>query len=95
MLCLVDLFYRVVEIEGKAGKHPTFSSFSKHSNEEKNVIGKRATVDVPVQRDANITMCPAISTDGLLLHKPLIGPYNTARLLAFLHDLYGRVVLGE
>lgn len=25
------------------------------------VIGKRATVDVPGQRGANITMCPAIS----------------------------------
>ncbi|KAL3969266.1 beta-galactoside alpha-2,3-sialyltransferase (sialyltransferase 4A) [Sarotherodon galilaeus] len=25
--------------------------------------------------------------------RPLIGPYNTERLLAFLHDLYGRVVL--
>ena len=59
----------------------------------RNVIGKRATVDG--QRGANITMCAAISTDGLLLNKSLIGPYNTDRLLAFLHDLYGRVVVGE
>ena len=36
-----------------------------------------------------------ISTDGLLLQKPLIGPYNTEHLLAFLHDLYERVVLVE
>ena len=56
------------------------------------MIGKKATVDVPGQRGANITMCSAISTDGLLLHKPLIGPYKTKRLFAFLHDLYGRVV---
>ena len=58
-------------------------------------MGKRATVDVPGQRGANITMCAAISSDGFLLHKPLIGPYNTERLISFLDDLYGRVVPGE
>ncbi|MCI4378791.1 hypothetical protein PGIGA_G00220210 [Pangasianodon gigas] len=43
----------------------------------RNLIGRRGTVDVPGQRRANITMCGAISDDGLLLHKPLIRPYNT------------------
>jgi hypothetical protein len=52
-------------------------------------------VDVPSQRGANITMCAAISSDRFLLHKPLIGPYNTERLISFLGDLYGRVVPGE
>ena len=61
----------------------------------RNVIGKRATVDVPGQKGANITRCAAISSDGLLLHKLLIGPYNTERLITFLDDLYGRVVPGE
>ena len=43
----------------------------------RNVIGQRATVDVPGQRGANITMCAVLFNDGLLLHKPLISPYNT------------------
>ena len=59
------------------------------------MIGKRASVDVLGQRGANITMCAAISSDGLLLHKLLIGPYNTELLISFLGDLYGRVVPGE
>ena len=61
----------------------------------RNVIGKSATVDVPGQRGANITMSAAISSDGLLLHKSLIGPYNTEHLISFLDDLCGRVVSGE
>ena len=61
----------------------------------RNVIGKRTTVDVPGQRGDNITMCAPISSDGWLLHKLLIGPYNTERLISFLGDLYGRVVPGE
>ncbi len=61
----------------------------------RNVIGKRATVDVPGQRGANITICAAISTEGVLLHKPLIGPYNSEHLLLFLDELYWRVVPGE
>ncbi len=60
----------------------------------RNVIRKRATVDIPGQRGANITKCAAISTDGVLLHKPLIGPYNTEHLLWFLDELYGKVVQG-
>jgi hypothetical protein len=47
----------------------------------RNVIGKRASVDVLGQRGSNITMCAAISSDGWLLHKPLIGTYNTERLI--------------
>lgn len=43
----------------------------------RNLIERRVIVDVQGQRGANITMCAAISDDGLLLHKPLPGPYNT------------------
>ncbi len=42
----------------------------------RNVTGQRATVDVPGQGEANITMCAALSSDGLLLYKPLTGSYN-------------------
>lgn len=37
---------------------------------------------------ANIIMCAALSSDGLLLHRPLIGPYNTDRLISFLDVLH-------
>ena len=52
----------------------------------RNVIGQRAAVDVPGQGGANITMCAALRNNGLLLHKPLIGPYNTERLIYFLDE---------
>ncbi|KAJ8339128.1 hypothetical protein SKAU_G00359140 [Synaphobranchus kaupii] len=57
-----------------------------------NITGKRATVDAPGQRGANITMCAAISENGLVLHTCRIGPYNTERLLLFLEELYRRLV---
>ena len=58
-------------------------------------MGQRATVDVPGQRGANITMYAALSNDGLLLHKPLIGPLNTERLIYFLDDLNNQLVPAE
>ena len=44
---------------------------------------ERATVDVPGQKGANITMCAAIANAGLLLQRCHAGPYNT-----FLNDLH-------
>ena len=67
-------------------------NLAKRRRRGRNVIGKRATVDVPGQRGANITMCAAISNAGSLLHKCQVGPYNTERLLAFLDDLHQRLV---
>ncbi|XP_051570452.1 uncharacterized protein LOC127450403 isoform X1 [Myxocyprinus asiaticus] len=54
----------------------------------RNIIGHQATVDVPGQRGGNITMCAAICGNGVLSHIPIIGPYNTQRLLKFLETLY-------
>nr|XP_015832862.2 uncharacterized protein LOC107397388 [Nothobranchius furzeri] len=92
---------RVMEIESMQTHHifiyvdEAGFNLAKTRRRGRNVIGKSTTVNVPGQRGANITMCAAISTDGLLLHRPVTGPYNTGWLLAILHDLYGRVVLGE
>lgn len=36
-----------------------------------------------------------VSSDGLLSLKPLIGPYNTERLISFLDDLRNRLVNAE
>ncbi len=43
----------------------------------RNLIGHRATVNVPGQRRGNITMCAAILTTGVVAHHAVFGPYNT------------------
>lgn len=57
-----------------------------------NIIGHRATVDVPGQRGGNITMCAAISENGVATHIPTLGPYNTQKLLFFLDHLYSDLI---
>lgn len=54
----------------------------------RNIIGHRATADVPGQRGGNITMCAAISENGVATHIPSLGPYNTQKLLIFLDRLH-------
>ncbi|XP_016313101.1 uncharacterized protein LOC107666353 [Sinocyclocheilus anshuiensis] len=63
-------------------------NLSKGRRRGRNLIGHRATTDTPGQRGANITMCAAISENGVSTHIPHIGPYNTQLLLAFLNTLY-------
>ncbi len=46
----------------------------------------------PGQRGANITMCAAISENGVSAHIPHIGPYNTQLLLVFLNTLYSDLI---
>ena len=53
----------------------------------RNVIGQRATIQVPGQLGANITMCAAISEDGVVGRSPRIGSYNAALLVGFLDEL--------
>ncbi|XP_042589280.1 uncharacterized protein LOC122138774 [Cyprinus carpio] len=53
----------------------------------RNFIGQRATIQVPGQCGANITMCAAISEDGVVGRRPHIGPYNAALLVTFLDEL--------
>ena len=64
-------------------------NLTKRRRPGRNIIGHRATVDVPGQRGGNITMCAAISVNGVLTHIPMIGPYNTQRLVTFLDTLQG------
>ncbi len=63
-------------------------NLTKRRRRGQNIIGHRATVDVPGQRGRNITMGAAISENGVLTHIPIIGPYNTERLVTFLDTLY-------
>ncbi|RXN16694.1 hypothetical protein ROHU_008251 [Labeo rohita] len=73
---------RIMEFEAEAG-----FNLCKVRRCGRNIIGQRATVTVPGQRGANITMCAAISNDGVLCHIPTIGPYNTECLITFLDAL--------
>lgn len=57
-----------------------------------NIIGQRAVVDVPGQRGGNITMCAAISENGMATHIPSLGPYNSQKLLIFLGPPYTDLV---
>lgn len=49
----------------------------------RNLIGQRATIQVPGQRGGNISMCAAISEDGVVGCRPVLGSYNTEHLIVF------------
>lgn len=89
---------RILELEAREPLH-TFIyideagfNLAKGRRRGRNIIGQRATTDVPGQRGGNITMCAAISDNGVLTHIPLLGPYNTQHLLTFLDTLYRDIV---
>ncbi|KAK0133843.1 hypothetical protein N1851_030625 [Merluccius polli] len=80
---------RIMELEAEGHIHLFLwmklgFNLTKVRRRGRNIIGHRATVTVPGQRGANITMCAAISNDGVLCHIPTVGPYNTERLITFL-----------
>lgn len=58
----------------------------------RNVIGQRAITNVPGQRGGNITMCAAITQNGVLHHNATLGPYNTGHMLTFLDAIYTMLV---
>ncbi|XP_029553540.1 uncharacterized protein LOC115152827 [Salmo trutta] len=62
-------------------------NLAKTSRRGQNFIGQRATIQVPGQRGVNITMCVAISEDGVVRRRPRIGSYNAALLVTFLDEL--------
>ncbi len=89
---------RVLELEAREPLH-TFIyldeagfNLAKGRRRGRNRIGQRATIDVPGQRGGNITMCAAISENGVLTHIPHLGPYNTQHLLTFLDTLYRDII---
>lgn len=70
-------------------------NLTKRRRRGRNIIGQRAIVQVPGQRGGNITMCAAMSYQGVLHRHATLGPYNTQHLLTFLDGLrqvlFGRV----
>ncbi|XP_027008009.2 uncharacterized protein LOC113646166 [Tachysurus fulvidraco] len=57
----------------------------------RNIVGQRAVVNVPGQRGGNITLCAAISVQGVLHHHATLGPYNTGQIIVFLDALHAVV----
>ena len=51
------------------------------------LIGQRATVQVPGLSGGNISMCAAISEDGVVGRRSLFGSYNAAHLNVFLNEI--------
>ncbi|XP_041947824.1 uncharacterized protein LOC121708924 [Alosa sapidissima] len=61
----------------------------------RNIIGQRAILNVPGQRGGNITMCAAITNNGVLHHHATLGPYNTAHIITFLDAIHRILVPGQ
>ncbi|XP_041759173.1 uncharacterized protein LOC121586508 [Coregonus clupeaformis] len=53
----------------------------------RNLIGQRATAQVPGKHGGNISICTAISEDGVVERRPLLGSYNAAHLIVFLNEI--------
>lgn len=91
LFCLVQ---RVMELEADAMGHEQLFvdeagfNLTKTRRRGRNIIGHRATINVPGQRGGNITMCAAISQNGVVHHHATLGPYNTAHIITFLDTLH-------
>ncbi|XP_044040386.1 uncharacterized protein LOC122870302 [Siniperca chuatsi] len=53
----------------------------------RNIIGQRAAVQAPGQRGGNMSMCAAISEDGVVGRRPSLSSYNAAHLIEFLNEI--------
>ena len=67
-------------------------NLSKTRRRGRNIIGQRAIVQVPGQRGGNISLCAAISLQGLLHHQTKLGPFNTEHIIQFLDALHDAAV---
>ena len=63
-------------------------NLTKTRHRGRNVIGQRAITNVPGQCGDNITVCAAITQNGVLHHNDTLGPYNTGHILTFLDTIY-------
>ncbi|XP_045579092.1 uncharacterized protein isoform X4 [Salmo salar] len=89
---------RVMELEADVVHHELIYvdeagfNLAKTRRRGRNIIGHRAIINVPGQRGGNITMCAAISQNGVLHHHAILGPYNTAHIITFLDTLHNRLI---
>ena len=52
------------------------------------IVGHGAIINVPGQRGGNITLCSAITQNGVLLRHTSMGPYSTPHILTFFDRLH-------
>ncbi len=57
----------------------------------RNIFGHCAIVNVPGQHGGNITLCAAITQNGVLHRHANLGPYSTYLILTFLDRLHNIV----
>ncbi len=94
LLCWISFVLsrlRVMELEADVMGHEQFfvdeAGFNliKTRRRGRNIIGHRAIINVPGQRGGNITMCAAISQNGVVHHHATLGPYNCTQVLHCTH----------
>ncbi|KAL3971880.1 SH2 domain protein 1A [Sarotherodon galilaeus] len=88
-----EYIQRVMELDAAVNHHKYIFvdeagfNLAKTRRRGRNLIGQRATIQVPGQRGGNISMCAAISEDGVVGCRPVLGSYNTEHLIVFLNEL--------
>ncbi|XP_019219489.1 uncharacterized protein LOC109203901 isoform X1 [Oreochromis niloticus] len=84
-----EYIQRVMELDAAVNHHKYIFvdeagfNLAKTRRRGRNLIGQRATIQVPGQRGGNISMCAAISEDGVVGCRPVLGSYNTEHLIVF------------
>lgn len=84
-----EYIQRVMELDAAVNHHKYIFVYeagfnlAKTRRRGRNLIGQRATIQVPGQRGGNISMCAAISEDGVVGCRPVLGSYNTEHLIVF------------
>ncbi|XP_059896427.1 uncharacterized protein LOC132448892 [Gadus macrocephalus] len=87
------VFQRVLRMDGEEIQHEFIYvdeagfNLTRTRRRGRNIIGHRAIVNVPGQRGGNITLCAAITQNGVLHRHAHMGAYNTALILTFLDQL--------
>ena len=94
ILLYLTLFQRVLQMNAAEIQHEFIYvdeagfNLTKTRRQGRNVIGHRAITNLPGQRGGNITLCAAITQNGVLHHHANLGPYNANLILAFLDRLH-------
>ncbi|KAK0153557.1 hypothetical protein N1851_004664 [Merluccius polli] len=92
---------RVLQMDAEAIQHEFIYideagfNLSKVRRRGRNVIGQRAIISVPGQRGGNITLCAAITQNGVLHRHANMGPYKTPHILTFLDRVYNLTIINN
>lgn len=90
-------FKRMMELDADENHHKfifleeAVFNLAKTRRRGRNLIGHWAIDQVPGQQGANITICETTPEDGVLGHRPCIGPYNTVPLAVLLVIVWDNV----